>query len=120
MGLYLDLANSTKPGPGGGANENYARESMQLFSIGLYMLNPDGSQQLDPQGHPIPTYDQTTIQQVALALTGWTSLNHAWEDFSAPLQPFDANHDMTQKAFLGCTLAAHQNTVQDMNGFLDC
>src|SRR5262249_6546992 len=51
MGKYLDLARSTKPGPGGGANENYAREVMQLFSIGLYMLNPDGSQQLDGQGH---------------------------------------------------------------------
>jgi len=120
MGKYLDLANSTKPGPGGGANENYAREVMQLFSIGLYMLNPDGSQQLDPQGHPIPTYDQSTIQQVALALTGWIYLNHAWEDFSAPLQPFDANHDMTQKTFLGCTLPANQNTTQDMNSFLDC
>ena len=87
MGKYLDLARSTKPGPGGGANENYAREVMQLFTIGLYMLNPDGSQQLDAQGHPIPTYDQTTIQQVALALTGWVYKNNAWEDFTGPMVP---------------------------------
>jgi uncharacterized protein (DUF1800 family) len=120
MGKYLDLAGSMKPGPQGGANENYAREVMQLFSIGLWQLNPDGSQKLDGQGHPIPTYDQTTIQQVALALTGWIYLNNAWEDFSAPLQPNDANHDMRQKAFLGCTLPPNQTTVQDMNGFLDC
>ena len=120
MGKYLDLAKSTKPGPGGGANENYAREVMQLFSIGLYMLNPDGSQQLDAQGHPIPTYTQATIQQVALALTGWVYPNNAWEDFSGPMVPLEANHDTTQKSFLGCTLPAGQNTTQDMNGFLDC
>ena len=117
MGKYLDLARSTKPGPGGGANENYAREVMQLFSIGLYMLNPDGSQQLDAQGHPIPTYTQATIQQVALALTGWVYTNNAWEDFSGPMVPLEANHDKTQKTFLGCTLPAGQNTTQDMNGF---
>jgi hypothetical protein len=93
---------------------------MQLFSIGLYMLNPDGSRQLDGSGNPIPTYTQTTIQQVALALTGWTYLNNAWQDFTAPLQPNDANHDMTQKSYLGCTAAANQTTVQDMNTFLDC
>jgi hypothetical protein len=120
MGKYLDLARSMKPGATGGANENYAREVMQLFSIGLWMLNPDGSQQLDGQGHPIPTYNQTTIQQVALALTGWIYLNNAWEDFSAPLQPNDANHDKTQKSYLGCTAPPNQTTVQDMNTFLDC
>jgi uncharacterized protein (DUF1800 family) len=120
MGKYLDLAGSTKPGPGGGANENYAREVMQLFSIGLYMLNPDGSQQLDAGGNPIPTYTQTTIQQVARALTGWVYPNNAWEDFSGPMVPLEANHDTTQKSFLGCTLPAGQNTTQDMNGFLDC
>jgi hypothetical protein len=120
MGKYLDLAGSMKAGPQGGANENYAREVMQLFSIGLWQLNLDGSQKLDGLGHPIPTYDQTTIQQVAKALTGWIYLNNAWEDFTAPLQPNDANHDMTQKSFLGCTTAPNQTTVQDMNSFLDC
>src|SRR5262249_14537326 len=90
------------------------------FSIGLWQLNLDGSQTLDGQGRPIPTYDQTTIQQVALALTGWIYKNNAWEDFSAPLQPNDANHDMRQKSYLGCTAPAHQTTVQDMNSFLDC
>ncbi len=57
MGKYLDLANS---GVGGGApNENYPREVMQLFSIGLNMLNADGSIQLNAQNQPIPTYTQT-------------------------------------------------------------
>ena len=120
MGKYLDLARSMKPAGGSGANENYARELTQLFSVGIYLLNPDGSQQLDALGRPIPAYNQAAIQQIALALTGWRYLNNAWEDFSAPMQPYDPNHDMTQKTFLGCTLAANQTTVQDMNGTLDC
>jgi hypothetical protein len=123
MGKYLDLANSNKPGPGGGANENYARELMQLLTIGLYRLNPDGSPELDPQGRPVPTYDQSDIQQVALALTGWTYPgpgNNNWENFSGPMQPRDVNHDMREKAFLGCTLPANQTTTQDMNSVLDC
>jgi uncharacterized protein (DUF1800 family) len=120
MGMYLDLANSTKPGIAGGSNENYARESMQLFSIGLNMLNLDGSLRLDAQGNPIPTYDQTAVHEVALALTGWVYINNAFQDFTGPMQPNDANHDMTQKTFLGCTLPANQTTVQDMNGYLDC
>jgi hypothetical protein len=57
---------------------------------------------------------------VALALTGWIYKNNAWEDFSAPLQPNDANHDMRQKSYLGCTAPPNQTTVQDMNSFLDC
>jgi uncharacterized protein (DUF1800 family) len=71
MGKYLDLAYSMKPGPNIGANENYARELMQLFTIGLWQLNPDGTLMLDFNGLPMPTYDQATVQQVALALTGW-------------------------------------------------
>ena len=120
MGKYLDLARSIKPGVGGGANENYARELTQLFSVGIYLLNADGTQQLDAQNKPIPAYNQIAIQQIALALTGWQYLNNAWEDFSAPMEPYDLNHDMTQKTFLGCTLPANQTTVQDMNGTLDC
>src|SRR5262249_20699936 len=58
MGKFLDLANSNKPGmngSGSNANENYARELMQLFSIGLVMLNADGSPQL-VNGQTVPTY----------------------------------------------------------------
>jgi len=120
MGKYLDLARSMKPTAGGGANENYARELTQLFSVGIYLLNPDGSQQLDALGKPIPVYNQTAIQQIALALTGWRYINNAWEDFTGPMQSYDPNHDMTQKTFLGCTLPANQTAVQDMNGTLDC
>jgi uncharacterized protein (DUF1800 family) len=122
MGKYLDLANSNKPNAGSAANENYARELMQLFTIGLYQLNPDGTPQLDALGNPIRSYDQSTVQQVALALTGWTfpgpNLNN-WEDFSGPLVPHDQNHDMRTKQLVGVTLPAGQTTVQDMQGVLD-
>jgi hypothetical protein len=123
MGHYLDLANSNKPVDGSGANENYARELLQLFTIGLYELNLDGSTKLDSSSKPIPTYNQATVQQVALALTGWTYIGpdtNNWNDFSGPLQPKDVNHDMRQKVFFGCTLPAGQTTVQDMNATLDC
>lgn len=124
MGKYLDLANSNKPSPGGsGANENYARELLQLFTIGLYALNPDGSVQLNGQGQPIAAYDQATVQQVALALTGWTYPgpgNNNWENFSGPLQPREVNHDPRPKTFLGCSLPAGQTTTQDMDDTLFC
>ncbi len=123
MGKYLDIANSNAPRPGASANENYARELMQLFSIGLVELNADGTPKLDAQNQTIPTYDQTTVQQVALALTGWTYAgpqNNNWENFTGPLQPKDVNHDMRAKSFLGCNLPATRTAVQDMNDMLDC
>ena len=63
MGNYLDMVNNDKPNPSTNsrANENYAREILQLFSVGLDVLNPDGTPQLDGSGNPIPTYSQDTI-----------------------------------------------------------
>lgn len=122
MGKYLDLANSNKPSAGSAANENYARELMQLFTIGLYQLNPDGSPQLDENGNPIRAYEQATVQQVALALTGWTFPgpgNNNWENFSGPLQPREVNHDTTAKTLVGVTLPAGQTAAQDMAAVLD-
>ena len=121
MGKYLDLANSNKPDAGSAANENYARELMQLFTIGLYRLNPDGSNQLDAAGRPVAAYDQFTVQQVALALTGWTyagSGNNNWENFSGPLVARDVNHDMRPKVLVGVTLPGGQPTVTDLDGVL--
>ena len=68
MGNYLDMAISTHNSP----NENYAREILQLFSIGLYMLNQDGTLKLDGQGNPIPTYDQNVVNGFTKVFTGWT------------------------------------------------
>jgi uncharacterized protein (DUF1800 family) len=123
MGKYLDIANSNKPTTGGGANENYSRELLQLFTIGLLRLNPDGTPTLNVSGQTIPTYTQAEVQQLALAFTGWTyagSGNNNWENFSGPMVPRDVNHDMRAKAFLGCNLPANQTTQQDMTAALDC
>ncbi|WP_252362097.1 DUF1800 family protein, partial [Escherichia coli] len=62
---YLDNADNAA----GHLNENYAREVLQLFTIGLWQLNPDGSQKLDGQGQPIPSYDQDTVEGFAHAFT---------------------------------------------------
>ena len=129
MGKYLDLANSNKAGIGGGANENFARELMQLFTIGLNQLNMDGSLALT-NGLPVPTYAQADIVQTAAALTGWTYPTAAgalpkpnnWEDFSQPkMETRQANHDTSSKALVnGCVLPAGQTVQQDMDAVLDC
>lgn len=121
MGKYLDLGNSVTPAP----NENYAREVMQLFTIGTVMLNMDGSVQLDANNKPIPTYDQTRIAEFARALSGWTyggnsSAGLNWESFATPLQARDAYHDKKAKTLLmGKVLPAGQSTQQDFDAVMD-
>jgi uncharacterized protein (DUF1800 family) len=83
MGEYLDMKGSAKADPvlNSIPSENYARELMQLFSIGTVMLNIDGSVQFDAGGKPINTYSEATAQEVARALTGW---NFAGQDTTKP------------------------------------
>ena len=83
MGRFLDMLNNrcqtrTPPdvnicrnGLNSQPNENYAREILQLFSIGTFMLNQDGTRQLDGNGNPIPTYDQKIVEEFARVFTGW-------------------------------------------------
>jgi uncharacterized protein (DUF1800 family) len=73
MGQYLNMRGNVKATPPASPNENYAREVMQLFSIGLYWLQPDGTLKIDQNGQPIPTYDQTTITNFAQVFTGWNT-----------------------------------------------
>jgi uncharacterized protein (DUF1800 family) len=68
MGHYLDMAGNSRAAP----NENYAREIMQLFSVGADLLNPDGTPVLDANGNRIPTYSQAEITSFARVFTGWT------------------------------------------------
>jgi uncharacterized protein (DUF1800 family) len=73
MGLYLSHLKNDKEDPVSGRipDENFAREVMQLFSIGLWQLNPDGSRRLDTTGQPIPTYGQDEVMGMAKVFTGW-------------------------------------------------
>ncbi len=84
MGEYLDMKGGAKADAVLGTipSENFARELMQLFSIGTVMLNIDGSVQFDAMtGKPINTYSEATAQEVARALTGW---NFAGQDQTKP------------------------------------
>ena len=130
MGEYLDMRNNDKADPTRNtrANENYARELMQLFTIGLSQLNLDGTLQLDGNGNPIPTYDQTTIQNFAKVYTGWTYPTrpgavprmHNPPYYIGPMVPFESNHDTTSKTLLnGFVLPAGQTAEQDLEAALD-
>jgi uncharacterized protein (DUF1800 family) len=118
MGKYLDLAGSAKASVSGAPNENYARELMQLFTIGLWQLNLDGSQKLDATGQPIPTYNQATVVEVAKALTGWVYANNAYEDFTTNMVPSPARHETTSKSILGVTVPAGQTVDQDLDSVI--
>jgi uncharacterized protein (DUF1800 family) len=136
MGHWLDMVNNGKPNisQGDHANENYARELMQLFTIGTAQLNPDGSYQLDSTGNQIPTYTQDTVEAFARAYTGWTypltpgmtqqTYNPSY--WTGPMVAVDSNHDTDPKQLLiypgvagGGLLPAGQTATQDLKGALD-
>lgn len=71
MGTYLNMAGSRKASGTSSPDENYAREVMQLFSIGLYELNDDGTLKKNASGQPIETYTQENVTQLAAIFTGW-------------------------------------------------
>jgi len=71
MGRFLDMAGNSRVAP----NENYARELMQLFSIGTDLLNQDGTPVLDANGNRVPTYGQAEITDFARVFTGWVIPN---------------------------------------------
>jgi hypothetical protein len=136
MGHWLDMVNNDKPNTSQGdhANENYARELMQLFTIGTGQLNPDGSSQLDSSGNPIPTYTQDTVEAFARAYTGWTypltpgstQQKHNPPYWTGPMVAVDSNHDTDPKQLLqypnvanGGLLPAGQSSAQDLKGALD-
>jgi uncharacterized protein (DUF1800 family) len=130
MGDYLNVLNSAAPVAGQIANENYARENMQLFTIGLYQLNQDGTLQLDGSGNSIPSYTQAQVQAFARAYTGWTLANvgggtvsklpNNSGDYNDPMVAVAGQHDTTAKILLnGTTLAAGGTAQQDLTGALD-
>ena len=126
MGHFLDMVNNDKPATGQHANENFARESMQLFTLGLNLLNPDGNSQLDSGGNPIPTYTQNDVMALGRALTGWTYptepgqtlQKHNPSYYGGPMVAFESNHDTGAKTFLGQPLAAGQTAEQELDAAL--
>jgi hypothetical protein len=130
MGQYLDMANNAQGNPALGtlANENYARELMQLFTIGTQMLNLDGSIQYDGNHVPIPTYLQPTITEFARVYTGWTFAPAAgqpveWNAYinsNGPMVPYPPEHDSSAKQLLnGVVSPAGVTPQEDLNNALD-
>ncbi len=128
MGHYLDMVNNNKPTPGNGANENYAREVLQLFTIGLQKLNPDASPQLGANGQPVATYDQEVIEELSRVLTGWTyapppGATSKWTNpanWDAPMVAFEGHHDPFQKnLFNSVVIPAGQSAETDLRQALD-
>jgi uncharacterized protein (DUF1800 family) len=123
MGLYLDMMTSTRTNP----NENYAREILQLFSVGTDKLNLDGTPVLDINGLPIPTYDQAVVEGFTKALTGWRLAPQPLPGVAAydvsmvldtngtlPLSP--NNHDFTAKTLLdGGSIPARTSSLENAN-----
>jgi uncharacterized protein (DUF1800 family) len=108
MGIYLSHLGNQKANPATHVypDENFAREIMQLFSIGLWELNPNGTRQLDGVGQPIPTYNNGDITELARVFTGLSFGNNVNfdlypRDFTVPMKGWDAYHDLASKTLLG-------------------
>ena len=141
MGYWLSHIGNRKEDPATGRlpDENYAREVMQLFTIGLWKLNPDGTRQLDGLGKPIPTYGQEDIRGMAKVLTGWSYAGcnpsiEAWycfdsarsgyyrtyADITTPMQPLEAYHSTAQKTIVnGVVVPAGGTARADLKIALD-
>lgn len=135
MGLYLSHIGNEKEDPATGRlpDENYAREIMQLFTIGLWELNPDGTRKLDGAGNPIPTYGQSDIRGLAKVFTGFTyrrcltdnnpgiclyGSRLGWSP-EPTMVAFDRYHSISEKRFLGRTLPAGRGANIDLKDALD-
>ncbi len=126
MGNYLDMVNNDKPNPATGRvpNENYAREVLQLFSIGLIELRSDGTPLLDAIGAEIESYDQGEIKEFARAFTGWTypkadgtaatGKNPAY--YASSMIPYPNGHDVDAKCCSTASrLPAGRTAQQDLD-----
>jgi uncharacterized protein (DUF1800 family) len=121
MGVYLSHLGNKKEDSVTGVrpDENYAREVMQLFSIGLYELNIDGTPKLDASGAAIPSYAKADVEGLAKVFTGWgwgADNNYFWdasntgfvflETQSRPMRSRADFHSTSEKKFLGVTIPA--------------
>ncbi len=121
MGSFLNNIDNTASVP----NENFAREVMQLFSVGLVQLNMDGSIKRDASGAPLQTYSQADVIDATKALSGWgTNWNKSLPrtngcNCMVPMIAKDASqHNTSAKKILGTMIPAGQSTQQDLDSFI--
>ncbi len=134
MGVYLSTFQNRKADFALGTfpDENYAREIMQLFTIGLLELNNDGTEKLDANGNFIPTYDIKDVQELSRVFTGLAAgattndteptftKSRGVTDFTVPMTMYDGFHDVGEKRMIdGSILPAGQTGVEDINDAID-
>jgi uncharacterized protein (DUF1800 family) len=127
MGVYLNTRGNQKENLATGRqpDENYGREVMQLFSIGLYELNIDGSNRLNGAGLPIETYDQSAVTSLARVFTGWDLDATGATAVTNPLQvrnpmvPVPALHSTLASSFLGASVPANTDARTGLRIALD-
>jgi uncharacterized protein (DUF1800 family) len=126
MGVYLSHLKNERSRGGRFPDENFAREIMQLFSIGLFLLEPDGSQTVDGAGAAIPTYDNDDITQFAKIFTG-LGYDSPERDFrggqpvwTRPMRMYDEFHEPGPKYLLrGAFVPPGQTGMQDIDDAID-
>ncbi len=123
MGEYLDMVNNDKPDLKRNIlpNENFGREVLQLFTIGLFELNMNGTRKTDSAGQPIPAYSEETVKHFARAFTGWTyppkpGFQSKWKNdryYQGQMAPFNDHHDDAAKTLLGGLALPPGRTAQE-------
>jgi len=127
MGRYLSMLGNQKGDEAKGTfpDENYAREVMQLFTIGLVKVNKDGSVKLDKNGEPVSSYTQQDVEALARVFTGWTyadatSFGSTTQNWTEPMQAWPSYHDTGEKTlFKDIVLPSGQSPEADLKMALD-
>lgn len=133
MGYYLNTKGNKKENSSGRLpDENYAREVMQLFTVGLYLLNPDGTQKLDGNGKPQDTYTASDVSNLARVFTGYDVDMSQNVNVSAngntvgnttfarlPMALTASNHSTLAATFLGTTIPANTPAAAALKTALD-
>ncbi|MEL7535870.1 MAG: DUF1800 domain-containing protein [Pseudomonadota bacterium] len=128
MGIYLSHLNNRRSNPATNTfpDENYAREVMQLFSIGLFELDIDGTVQIDGNGLPVPTYSNDDIREFAKVFTGLSFggpgafFGSQTPNFVEPMRMFDDFHEPGEKRLLnGTVVPTGQTGDQDIEAAID-
>ena len=135
MAHYLSHMKNEKEDPATGRipDENYAREVMQLFTIGLWQLNPDGTRRKNSNGQDIPSFSQADVMGLAKVFTGWSWAGagtgdeywHGWagnaggNSWNQPLKLYPQFHSTSEKRFLGTVVPAGTPGTQGLRVAMD-
>jgi len=116
MGEYLDMRRSLATN----SNENFAREVLQLFSVGVNQLNTDGTPVLDAQDSPAPAYTQATVNEFTRVFTGWNFapvFQAGTSNYRDPMTPRNGTtHDTGAKTLFSTPLAGCAGASGAANG----